>query len=248
MKYLTKSARIRAIFAAAAGLGCFSAAPAHAFTVKESLFLTSVQMQASQPIDLFIKVSNVSAAKVDLVLIAYNEKGQIVKTAGTTAAPITVAPKATFSFSLSAPTTGTKNFHAIVNLDTLNAVVADLVTIDSTTGQQIAIEPAKSTLPAKQLIGTVELAPKQSAKVELSNATGSSVGAALEIVDDAGKVLKSFKVTIPANATNILTLTASATSSLGFHTIVTWSAPHLGGADVVVLDSSGNTLAALPFE
>jgi hypothetical protein len=236
------------VFALLGMLGLISAAPARAFTVAETLFLPGVQLQASQPVDAFVKISNLTASSVELVVTAIDFKGNVFKSAGTTTTPITLAKNATFKFTVSAPKTGTPNFHTIVEVGTANAVIADLFTVDSSTGAMIAVVPASSTLPQAQFLATAELAPSQKAKIELANATANAVSATVQGIDDGGKVIKTQNLNIAANAGASVTFTAQATKSLSFHAIVNWAAANEGSSDLLTLDKSGNVLAIVPFE
>ncbi len=93
-----------------------------------------MQLVASQP--ALITVTNVSQNSVEAIITVFRANGT-VKVQKTEA----IARDSTFTLLVRAGEAGPLNFHTTVELDTANATVSDVMTLDKTTGQIIAILP-----------------------------------------------------------------------------------------------------------
>ncbi len=123
------------LFAAGAILNIAGEHSARAFTLIERLWLPAVQLIAGQSAD--IKVTNVSANSVILELRTFRDNGTQIALR-----QVSIAPDTTFTFEVAAPPTGPLSFHASLGFDAANAAVADVMTLDTQTGQVMVMLPA----------------------------------------------------------------------------------------------------------
>ncbi|MGC2415782.1 MAG: hypothetical protein WA459_24175 [Stellaceae bacterium] len=105
-----------------------------AFTLIELVLLPAVQLVASQ--SALITVTNVTQNSVEAIITVFFADGS-VKVQKTEA----IARDSTFTLPVHAGATGPLMFHATVELGTANATVSDVMTLDKTNGQIIAILP-----------------------------------------------------------------------------------------------------------
>jgi hypothetical protein len=124
-----------ASFALAAVLSIGLAERSSAFTLIELQFLPAVQLVEAQSSD--VKVTNVTANSINVTITAYRDNATMLvqKTE-------MIAPGATFTLVVKAPSTAPLSFHASIASDTANAAVADVMTFDKTTGQALLLLPA----------------------------------------------------------------------------------------------------------
>jgi hypothetical protein len=126
---------LAASFALAAVLSVGLAERSSAFTLIELHYLPAVQLVASQSSD--IKVTNVSMNSINVVITAYRDDGSMLAQKSEM-----IAPGATFTHIIRAPSTGPLSFHATIAVDTAHAAVADVMTFDKMTGEAVLLLPA----------------------------------------------------------------------------------------------------------
>jgi hypothetical protein len=122
------------LFVAGAILNVGDVYSARAFTLVERSLLPAVQLIAGQSAD--IKVTNVSANSIIVELRTFRDNGTQIALK-----QVSIAPETTFTLEVAAPPTGSLSFHATLGSDTAKAAVADVMTLDTQTGQVMALLP-----------------------------------------------------------------------------------------------------------
>jgi hypothetical protein len=122
------------IYLFAAGAILINEQSARAFTLIERSWLPAVQLIAGQSAD--IKVTNVSANTIMVVLTTYRDNGTII-----TQETKSIATGTTVTLAVKAPENAPLSFHATLGSDVANATVADVMTFDIQNSQAIAILP-----------------------------------------------------------------------------------------------------------
>jgi hypothetical protein len=107
---------------------------ARAFTLIERSFVPAVQLVAGQSAD--IKVTNVSANTIIVVLTTYRDNGTLI-----TQETRSIATGTTFTLAVKAPVDAPLSFRATLGSDAPQAAVADVMTFDIKSSQAIAILP-----------------------------------------------------------------------------------------------------------
>jgi hypothetical protein len=134
MRNLRKSWSPIYLFAAGAILNLGNEHSARAFTLIETSLLPAVQLIAGQSAN--IKVTNVSANTIIVVLTTYRDNGAII-----TQETKSIATGTTLTFAVKAPANDPLSFHATLGSDTAQAALADVMTFDIDNGEAIAILP-----------------------------------------------------------------------------------------------------------
>ena len=135
MRSINRSWKIVSVFALGVVLSVGYGSPTLAFTLVERLLLPAVQLVAGQA--AAIKVTNFSTSSVMIVIRTYNDDGGIIAHEGRT-----IGAGMTFTDTVQATAKSPLSFHVVIELDTPNALVSDVLTISKQTGEVIAIAPA----------------------------------------------------------------------------------------------------------
>ncbi|HVH73981.1 MAG TPA: hypothetical protein VM755_03610 [Stellaceae bacterium] len=249
MKHTVKSWIGAILLSLAAIFGLGYAEPARAFTLVELLVIPSEFLVANQLAT--VAVSNTTAGPnahdIHLVAAAVNDRGTVFKTEGNKANPITISPNQTFHFGIRAPSTGNLSFHTMIELDTANAAVGDVMGWDVNTGQLISIMQGQVTLPAVQDIPAVGLAAGQSALVKVTNVSANNLMPTISLFMENGKLIKTMTPTVAPNQTFTHRVTAT-NGNLALFATVNWGDGSVGLSDVMTLDqTTGQVIAILPY-
>lgn len=134
MNSLSKSwKKLATSFALVAILSLGYIEQSRAFTLIELLLLPAVQLVAAQ--SALITVTNATQNSVAAVITVFRSNGTVKEQKS-----VAIAQDLTVTLPVHASAAGPLTFHATIELDTANAAVADVMTLDQT-GQVIAILP-----------------------------------------------------------------------------------------------------------
>jgi len=132
---LRKSWKLIALFAVVAIVSLCYVVRSRAFVLIENQYLPAVQLVANQ--SAMVKVANVSNGNINATVDIIADNGTLLVTK-----TVSLPPARTFTVSyMNPPSMATRGVRAVIELDTADASVSSIMTLDKTTGEVIAILP-----------------------------------------------------------------------------------------------------------